>query len=35
MMPKAKEKSKFTKVVEEDILEDEVAYEQFGSYSLL
>jgi hypothetical protein len=34
-MPKAKEKSNFTNVLEGDLLEDEVASEWFGSYSLL
>jgi hypothetical protein len=34
-MLKAKEKSKFTNVLEGNILEDEVAFDRFGSYSLL
>jgi hypothetical protein len=32
---KAKEKSNFTNVIEGDLLEDEVAFERFGYYSLL
>jgi hypothetical protein len=34
-MLKAKEKSKFTNVLEGNLLEDEVASDRFGSYSLL
>jgi hypothetical protein len=34
-MSKAKENSNFTKVLEGDLLEGEVASKRFGSYSLL